>query len=1079
MAFDEHYALREEMVRELEDDLVGPRASDEILTEAPLYSYVAGILFPKPPAAAENVAATVGSGDEPEDVAESSDEGGTVEDPPVASTNVRYPSSMGMTFAVDPRLAALLTVTCSAARYVLESDQGEATEVEPEPDPLDGYPSRRGRAPSDERWRRDARGPFQVDVDASHTSDRYVDLEPGLQLYVRVRPADRSGAVSITTALVNTLEVKPGMYRDDASYFQVHIGVEAQGGVSAFIERQTGALHANDADLESYRLLYRATRSFAVGHGCSVRWEAGEDGAHARLIETTFVPTWEVLSMQSNPVIETATLDMHFLATAEPAQIIAALEELVTGYEGWITRLREAAAALPDEFASAASRHISDCGAVASRMRNGIALLERDAVAWRAFQLMNLAMGRQRARVAWIRAGKPGPEPATPDARWFPFQIGFILLSLAGITDETSTERDVADLLWFPTGGGKTEAYLGLIAYTIFLRRLKRQRDVEGVTALMRYTLRLLTIQQFERATALICECEALRRGDDSLGAAPISIGLWLGRAGTPNTLDEASKALRELSTGRPLERMNPVQLQRCSWCGEDLDHTNYVVKTGPRRLVIQCRQDSCAFRDGLPAHVVDEDLYRERPTLLIATVDKFARLPWRRFSWGNDVEALFGESDAGRALPVQLIIQDELHLISGPLGTLMGLYETAVDSLSTRDGSRPKVIASTATVRGASDQTQALFARSFSQFPPPGIDFRDSYFAVEAPKQERGSRRYVGLMSAAVSHSTLMIRVYASLLQSAKDLLPDTSNEVRDTFWTLLGYFNSLRVLASARIQVMDDVVDRLGRLNRGDPRSTSSMGELTSRESSAEIPRLLDQMFKSYPSAEAFDVVLATNMISVGVDISRLGLMVVMGQPQATAEYIQATSRVGRSSPGLVVAVLNSSRSRDISHFESFPGFHSALYRQVEASTVTPFSPRARDRGLHAVLIAMARLVIAELRGVDQGRAILDPKTRAEVDKVAEDIVKRVSVVAPAAAKDVHDELMTRIDDWERFAGGHEEGLRFRRPYTYDFRTNKYAETRVPSVLIQPTEEPSDEGLFPTLQSLRDVDETTDLSL
>ncbi len=625
----------------------------------------------------------------------------------------------------------------------------------------------------------------------------------------------------------------------------------------------------------------------------------------------------------------------------------APLHDLVASYEAWIERKDYDTADLPPGFDETAKSHLADAVVAADRMRRGIALLESDSQAERAFRVMNAVMRQQRLRQEMIRQGLSEP-PRDVAAEWRPFQLAFVLINLEGLVDQSSSERDLADLLWFPTGGGKTEAYLGLIAFTLVLRRLREDRGVDsgsGVGVIMRYTLRLLTLQQFERAAGLICALEDFREsaaGQDLVSKAPFSIGLWVGQGATPNDLAKAAAALRKRRAGEDAgENGDPVQLLKCPWCGSDLSPDDYHADKLSDRMLVKCPNGECRFRRGLPVHLIDSDVYTVRPSLVIGTVDKFAMLAWNERSG-----RLFGA--AGDAVP-DLIVQDELHLISGPLGTLVGLYETAIDRLSTDEdsGARPKLVASTATIRRAGGQVKAVFARDSRQFPPPGLDATDSFFAVDASAEEKGTRRYVGLLAPTTSHATLLVRTYAALLQGAHDL--DAPDEVKDAYWTLLGYFNSLRVLGAAYIQSIDDVRDRIkvvARRNGRPMRETRDPGELTSRIKSSDIPRELGILQKSIPDPESPDIVLATNMISVGVDVDRLGLMAVMGQPQTTAEYIQSTSRVGRRHPGLVFTLFNAQRSRDLSHYEGFTTYHRALYKQVEATGATPFSERALDR-------------------------------------------------------------------------------------------------------------------------------------
>jgi hypothetical protein len=1024
-SLDEYYEFRDEVVARLARDLVGPEAEDETILDFPLEKYLSGILYPR-----SDDPIDPGQDDEP---GEGDDESGYV-DPPVARASERYPSSVGITFAVDLSLTSIVTVTAGAALYVPEEQE-------------------EGKI-----WRRHALTIVPVDVRVDEpTTDSRTQLEQGLELFVRVRPADASGAAAVTLALVNTRHATPGQ-RDADAFFQPALEIRSPDG-AVFVERNLARpVEVDDADLRSYRLLYREARTFAAGHGCSVDWAAEPAASHASEVRITFIPQHALALADSNPDIDSRVLSLPRLAEAPKDEVVRELHELFDQYGNWIAENAGEASTLDGTLREIADEHLDLCRAALDRIRDGVLVLD-DPQAWEAFRLANRAMWNQRARSAWIRAGKPedGPDMAG-DHRWRPFQLAFILQCLRGIVDSTHEDRRIADLLWFPTGGGKTEAYLGLIAFTIFLRRL-RSRTGDGVTVLMRYTLRLLTIQQFDRAALLIACCERLRRLDERLGATPVSIGLWVGRGGSPNTVDEARTAIDRLRDGLSVEEGNPIQLHACPWCGEALGPWEYEIANNPRRMQIRCRDKSCDFRSGLPVHLVDEDVYRFRPSMVIATADKFATLPWR-----HDTAALFNRGSDSP--PPELIVQDELHLISGPLGTLAGLYETAIDLLCTESGNPPKVVASTATIRRAEHQTKGLFLRQMRQFPPPALDARDSWFAVEALADVKGTRLYAGVMAPGASHATLMIRTYASLLQSAYAI--KASDRARDPYWTLVGYFNSLRVLGGARMQVQDDVGDRIQLVAGGEPRELDpdSRIELTSREASGEIPSHLRRMSLAYPDEDALDVILATNMISVGVDIERLGLMVVMGQPQSTSEYIQSTSRVGRLYPGLVVTLFNAARSRDRSHYEAFKSYHQALYRQVESTSVTPFSPRARDRGLHAVLVALARLTIPGLADNTSAAALADHE--GDVAILVDQIIERAKAIDEAEADATAAELDRILEEWRTRIASVAD-LRFTTPRQPD-----------KTLLVEAAEEGSaQEHTLPTLRSLRDVDLESNLYL
>jgi ATP-dependent helicase YprA (DUF1998 family) len=585
-----------------------------------------------------------------------------------------------------------------------------------------------------------------------------------------------------------------------------------------------------------------------------------------------------------------------------------------------------------------------------------------------------------------------------------------MLLALESTIDGSHDDRGVMDLLWFPTGGGKTEAYLGLVALVAFHRRLRTPTQPDagaGVAVIMRYTLRLLTSQQFVRAAAMISACELIRRSDVArLGATPISIGLWVGEGATPNTREKAFEQRFDQSLS------SPRQLVNCPCCRQKLD---YVQARSTDAVHCFCRTESCDLADGrpLPVWAVDEDIYVERPTLLIGTIDKFALIVRRPAT-----SALFG---VGTGAQPQLVLQDELHLIAGPLGTIAGLFEAALDLILSHDGAAPKIIGSTATIRGAEDQVRDLFDRRTCQFPPPGLSADDSGFAVAVAEptgeEGRGGRRYVGVTTAGRSAKFTLQAVAASLMHTAGVLDPSE----RDVYWTLVTYFNSLRELGGALVLMQDDVNDSLkllSDLRTGEARRHPQIiEELTSRLSQDEVRDMLDRLENTSSSGEALDAVLASNMLSVGVDISRLGLMAVNGQPKTIAEYIQATSRVGRNGVrGLVVALLNNAKPRDRSHYETFRTWHETLYRDVEATSVTPFASRARDRALHAVLVAVIRHLIPAA----QNRPVLDAATITAAEGLIDKIATRAACIDPQETQ-VRADLIKLLRRWIARAPAH----------------------------------------------------------
>ncbi|QOV38091.1 DNA helicase [Streptomyces ferrugineus] len=1065
----EHYRVRdEELLVGLRRELLGPSEDaepddqGEVLTQdAPIDRYLTGVLYPRAMDSTakerqdEDAAEQEGLDSAPLLRGEDVEESGTAQE--VGAAGDRRPSSMGLTFAVDPAISGSIVVSARAAVYAPTDADGKPV------------PARRAEARTTadqrEQWRRRELALPDQPIDVTRPDPRKtIALTPEAALHVNVRrPDPTTGTVTITVTLINSQKVGERDLQDAFSLFQCALKVRAADGSTAFVERPAPAA-AHDPEIATSRLLHRHAPTFAVGHGCAAEWDwtpppiGMTDARPAAVpeVRSQFVPTVDVLLTDSNPEIDSSALSMMGLAEKSDSEILAALEELAAGYGRWIDRKTAEAEALTGDTHEMAARHqVEACLEALGRVRAGIELLRTKPDLMKAFRLANRAMAEQRARSAWVKSGRVGvPDPAA--GRWRPFQIAFVLLCLAGIDDPEHRDRQVSDLLWFPTGGGKTEAYLGLIALTSFLRRIRNGADGGGVTVLMRYTLRLLTLQQFERAAILLCAMERMRRRMPELGHEEFSVGMWVGRSATPNTLAVAGLKLDELrrNLDKRLATENPVQLHACPWCGTRLDARNYEVDEDAKRMCVRCPGAGCDFADGLPVHLIDEAVYDARPTLVIATVDKFASMPWRPAT-----SALFNRDDDpdGGTPPPELIVQDELHLISGPLGTLTGLYETAVDALA----SQPKVIASTATIRRAADQGRHLFAREVRQFPPAGLDSRDSWFAVETPGEEKASRRYVGLLAPGTSQSTLLIRTYATLLHRAKHA--KTGDEVRDAYWSLVGYFNSLRLLSAAELQVHDDVMaylDLLAAREGVEARSVANYSELTSRIDASEIPTRLKGIEKRLPDEDTVDVLLATNMIAVGVDVDRLGLMAVMGQPQTTAEYIQATSRVGRAHPGLVAVMLNSTRSRDRSHYESFQHFHSALYREVESTSVTPFSARARDRGLHAVIVALARIMIPAARP-NEGAGQVESYEHVLRGRIKSILLARVNAVTPEETDAVSRAFDEFVDWWCDEADIH-SGLLF----------EPQRSTRAPSLLKAYDDESEDADAWSTLWSLRDVD-------
>jgi hypothetical protein len=1070
--------LRDEVEELVRDDLIGPVGGpEEELRDAPVDRYLLGLLAPRfrsdtqstnwIPDGAEEDEDPVAADVLPEDglaeggLTSDSGEEGTVEDRPPAVDQL-VPSAFGLTFALDSDCTEL-KVEASWGAYSRHTSDEKLDR--------DDRPARVWR-------RRPCGGSTTIPIGGVGALKAFSPDPEEPDVIVRGLVRERGGYRLVSLFLVNG-QLSDGGRSVPRWLCQASLTVAHPDAAPVFVRRPIDAValapEVDRDELAGLEMQYRTSVELVVGHGVGV--EATEDpnapGRGVRL-QTASMPAAEVPRTDapgpedfvaaeiSEPLTAAlAALDMQTLAEATDDALPRLLLPLVEAYEAWIDTQRQR---IVDPTArltgheQKAHDHLDTATETARRIRAGIGALSDPQVA-EAFRFANHAMWQQRIhtivgeRRRHDDALKIHQAVAAADLpvnrSWRPFQLAFMLLNLPALAEPTHPERTdetqrLVDLLFFPTGGGKTEAYLGLTAFAIAIRRLQGVvggRDGrDGVAVLMRYTLRLLTLQQFQRAAALLCACELRRRAlygtgetpeQRRWGTTPMRIGLWVGQASTPNRTEDAEAWVRQArQRGGGARGSSPLQLARCPWCGSELQGGRDVeIDSHRERTLLTCSDTSgqCPFTprnspdEGLPVVVVDAEVYRQLPSLVIATVDKLARMPWE-----GRAQALFGqvsrrcerhgfltagEDHSGQhpkrgtlpavsvtacdpLRPPDLIIQDELHLISGPLGSLVGLYETAVDELSTwtvdDERVRPKVIASTATIRRAGDQVRRLFDRRLAVFPPPGLDARDTFFALQRDRPEEQEqlpgRRFLGVCAPGRRYKQVLIRVYVAQLKSAWTVLGRQPGEPADAYMTLVGYFNSLRELGGMRRLVEDDVQARLFG-GEGESRGRLILEELTSRKSASDIPATLDQLSvqrlsqaKRAPQrASAYeppsiDVLLATNMISVGVDVPRLGTMVVAGQPKSTSEYIQATSRVGRQHPGLVFTVYNWARPRDLSHYETFCHYHRTLYRQVEALSVTPFAPRALDRGLTGVLASLLRLC-GPAWNANRGAGLVDP--------------------------------------------------------------------------------------------------------
>lgn len=1105
--------VRQQLVDALRLDLVGPWAGHELSEEKlpgwkrPSNWYLTGFLIPSgtPPEAS----CDADEDDEMDEVPEASGLPEESSSERRAAKKGFFPSSMGLSFLVFAQTQEL-KITVSWGDYtqqVTEDDGGKTIPV----------------------WQRQAREKLlSIPLPTGeHARNHDVPNSNGLQLHVVAREvvADSfhgqmpNGTRSVSVFLIN--HRKPiEDDRDRVIAFQPQLEVRCD---KSFVPRPdprgSSALEWDDKISD---LHFADSPSYATGHAVSADWEL-TDGV-CRVLRTEWVPGAEVEKTETVD-IDSVELSMNVLGTlADGDALHTALNSLVLQYREWIEAEKQKADRLPPKRKETALELLRLAGVAATRIERGFSALADDSDALDAFKVANRAVSaalKTRLKI--------------DDPQWRPFQLAFILLNLPELVDPKGVHRETVDLLFFPTGGGKTEAYLGLAAFTMVLRRLRHTGDEglagAGVSVIMRYTLRLLTLDQLGRAAGLVCALELERdKAPDRYGTWPFEIGLWVGKAATPNILgrkgdsrsDSARAKVRQFKNN-PRGKPSPIPLENCPWCGERFAPDSFTLLPDddkPQELKLVCTNFECDFsRDrALPIVAVDGPIYRRLPAFLIATVDKFASLPWVGTSGTllggadrRDTSGFYGPAEPGHGkhlsapLPApDLVIQDELHLIAGPLGTMAGLYETAIEALCLRGAEeatvRPKIVASTATVRRAQDQIQALFARGQTQiFPPQGISRRDSFFARVVPSTKVPARLYLGISAQGRNPKVMMRKAWLAVMGAAEKAYRDNGghkNEENpaDPYMTVLGYFNSLRELGGARRILEEEVQNTVKayglRKRTGEKRGLfqsrktfSEVLELTSRVPTDKVAEARRRLEAAFHENQRVDFAIATNMISVGLDISRLGLMTVFGQPKTNAEYIQATSRVGRDSsrPGLVLAFLNVHKPRDRSHYESFRHYHETFYRSVEVGSVTPFSARALDRGFAGAMVSLARHVEPDLtpaRGVERLSEVRTVLEQRLLDAFLERV--RHQPIVDKAERDerlqsVQNRVVDLLDSWLAVLSDYKkEGV----PVQYQ----KYEERQVRPLLREMLDEDFESDhhrKFRANRSLRDVEPEVNLFL
>lgn len=1097
--------VRQKIIDALKMDLMGPQTEKEVLDENPKHAYIIGLLAPQSDMSnssdddtSEQEIEAVISYEDNEDYTAGQDD----DNEPIMTTHFQIPSSIGVSFYVSNQTTTI-NLDVSWGDYV------KSTEKIINKDGKEINKASYTRVPMKET--------LLIDFSTFDRAKEYnLVSDSNVQVHV-ARILLKQGYSLITTYVINRRKNPENNL--ESLMFQVELKAYDANDKDVFI-----AEHICRKVLAADEFYFEQRPIMGRGRGCAVSWGRVIDG-RTSFVKSDFIPQYEFPGVSAAlPGFDKFFFSMRFMSVKKKkGAIIDKLNVLADAYGEWIQEklcgdFKMSDDAFKSEVGNAV---INECYSALKRIKDGITLLRENEDAFESFCFMNRVMFLQRSILNYSKKHGSGitcnfgdfvnPKDPDTDFGWRPFQIAFILMNLSGIVYPEHSDRKIVDLLYFPTGGGKTEAYLGLMAFTIANRRLSASDDNfnrdGGVTVILRYTLRLLTTQQRDRITKMVVAAEMIRQQEyPKYGKEPISIGFWVGGGVTPNKFDDLKENPDRPYEARRQKNLIYKQLLTCPFCGKPLTENEFYIDTEKKSVDIYCSDPDCMFykysqkKIQIPVYLVDEQIYSKCPTIILSTVDKFARLPW-----DPKTNAIFGrvdrlcsrdgyvaigeehskhrKTDALPAatltsirpfLPPELIIQDELHLITGPLGTIYGAYETIIEDMCCYESHgkkiKPKYVVSTATIKNAEEQTKCLYARKeTAQFPPNGFEIGDSFFIKEIPVGIDPFRKYVGVCAPGQSVKTTLLRTYAVILQTAYELSKmEEYKDVIDPYYTLVGYYNSIRELGGAVRLLQDDIPKRMWRLTKKygyeHERYLNKKVEITSRMSSFEIPNKLKQLETTYDKKDCLDTAIATNMIAVGMDVDRLGLMVVTGQPKQNSEYIQATSRIGRAFPGLVIAIYNPYRPRDFSHYENFTGYHSQLYRFVEGTTATPFSARARDRVLHALVISAIRLKYPDFAGNDAAANIsaLSGEQMAEVKNV---ILDRLNIIKPTVREDAENEMDQFIEWWKMIANS-PKSLRY-----YVYGTERY------NRLMNYYSEFCTESEKATLSSMREVENAANM--
>ena len=996
---------REQILELVKGFLHGPlKGKEEILEDHPLKLYCTGILFPR----------DIGVNDEDDislleesisnknkdyidltkDSQSTSLSEGTEDDESVVSINRKafYHSSIGISFLVSKETNFEInlkyeTYSIQNSKELRSSQETIVTQYKLNPE-----------------------HEFKID---STNLKKINPVNENEKLVIRVKTTEKNNQIFYTIFFINNYIAgkhesgkRKHKFHDEIIQMiifrpKIKIGISAESLGFLPLDLDSRTLY-NYSNVE--KMLYRKNLTYSKGHNTACFDLIDDISKNCISIENDFLPeiTFPILSteiLNKNNESSLDILKINNILNLSKNEVVKKLNDFSSLYSDWIKNLT-----IPVDYTKEAKDNIIICESTYLRIKEGIKLLENDEI-FEIWRDANYVINEQ------FLYSNPGKE-----FQWRPFQIGFFLLSIPGLVDPFHTDRIFADLLWVTTGGGKTEAYLGLIAFTVFYRRWKYKKKGLGLSVISRYTLRLLTAQQFERTSALVCAMELLRQSKEKqYGKEEIILGLFVGGESTPNKIESmrgmTNSLIDKLKEVKKGEKKNPFILKKCPKCKSELynsdgqyelensDNSFLILRNGRSKdFIIRCLNTDCVFHTiPIPVDFVDESLMKKKPAILISTIDKLAMIPFK----AEDYKKIFM---AANCMPVDLIIQDELHLINSTLGSIFGSYESAIHMILenspevrlSKEKYKIKIIASTATPKNAEVQIGLLFNRKYNVFPPNGTDIKDSFFTRFEDKEI--GRKYLGFLPTGIPQKAFQVRSTSAILiasaiveadfeDKSDTIFFDWKKEINQYYRLLTLYFNAIRVLGGYSAMLYDDIAKMMeyhtnflaGMIIKDQYHINEKWKDLLIKKPDSSLIRPLEvieltgrakgeelsENLKRVSGSDVPDVLLSTNMISVGIDIENLNQMVMIGQPKYTSEYIQATSRTGRKpeqAPGIVYISYNTAKIRDLSFFEYFYSYHKSIYKYIEPITVTPFSLPVLERTLHSLIVSIVRFLLEE---------------------------------------------------------------------------------------------------------------------